>query len=95
MRVCAKSLQLCETLCNPMDGSLSDFFVNEILQRRILEWVAMLSSKGSSWPSVWAFISYIPALASGFFTTSSTREVHVVRYTSINQILGVSDHCYS
>ena len=48
MRVCAKSLQLCETLCNPMDGSLSDFFVNEILQRRILEWVAMLSLKGSS-----------------------------------------------
>ena len=48
MRVCAKSLQLCETLCNPMDGSLANFFVNEILQRRILEWVAMLSSKGSS-----------------------------------------------
>ena len=36
----AKSLQLCPTLCDPIDGSPPDFSVPEILQARILEWVA-------------------------------------------------------
>ena len=44
----ANSLRLCLTLCNPMDCSLPGFSVHEILQARILEWVAMPSSKGSS-----------------------------------------------
>ena len=35
--VLAKSLQLCPTLCNPMDCSLSEFSVHGILQARILE----------------------------------------------------------
>ena len=46
----AKSLQLCPTLCNPMDYSPPGFSVHGILQARILEWVAMPSSKGSSLP---------------------------------------------
>ena len=37
----AKSLQLCLTLCDPMDLSLPGFSVQGILQARILEWVAM------------------------------------------------------
>ena len=40
--VCAKSLQLCSTLCSPMDCSPSGSSVHEILQARILEWVALL-----------------------------------------------------
>ena len=44
--VCAKSLQLCLTLCNPMDCSPPGSSVHGILQTRILEWVAMLSSRG-------------------------------------------------
>ena len=36
----AKLLQLCLTLCDPMDGSLPAFSVRGILQARILEWVA-------------------------------------------------------
>ena len=40
--------QLCPPLRNPMDYSLSGSFVHGILQARILEWVAMLSSRGSS-----------------------------------------------
>ena len=43
---CAKSLQSCLTLCNPVDCSLPHFFVCGILQARILEWVATLSSRG-------------------------------------------------
>ena len=46
----AKSLQLCPTLCDPMDCSPPGSSVHGILQARILEWVAMPSSKGSSQP---------------------------------------------
>ena len=38
------------TLCNPMDGSLPGSSVHGILQARILEWVAILFSRGSSQP---------------------------------------------
>ena len=37
----AKSLQLCPTLCDPMDGSLPGSPVPGILQARTLEWVAI------------------------------------------------------
>ena len=52
MCVCvhAKSLQSCPTLCNPMDFSPSGSNVQGILQARILEWVAMPSSRRSSQP---------------------------------------------
>ena len=46
--VCAKLLQLCLTLCNPMDCNPPGSSVHEILQAGILESVAMPSSKGSS-----------------------------------------------
>ena len=44
----AKSLQLCPTLCDPMDCSPPDSFIHGILQARLLEWVAMPSSRESS-----------------------------------------------
>ena len=37
----AKSLQLCPTLCDPIDYSLPGFSVHGILQARILKWVAI------------------------------------------------------
>ena len=37
----AKSLQSCQTLCDPMDCSLPGFSVHGILQARTLEWVAI------------------------------------------------------
>ena len=40
----------CPTLCNPMDCSPPGSSVHEIFQVRILEWVAMPSSRGSSRP---------------------------------------------
>ena len=46
--VCAKSLQLCPSLCNPVDCSLPGSSVHGILQARILEWGAMSSSRGSN-----------------------------------------------
>ena len=41
----AKSLQLCPALSNTMDCSRPGSSVHEILQARILEWVAMASSR--------------------------------------------------
>ena len=46
----AQSLQLYLTLCDPMDCSLPGSSVYETLQARILEGVAMPSSRGSSRP---------------------------------------------
>ena len=40
--------QSCPTLCDPMDCSQPGSSVHGILQARILEWVVMLSSRGSS-----------------------------------------------
>ena len=42
--------KLCPTLCDSMDGSLPDSFVHGISQARILEWIAIFFSKGSSRP---------------------------------------------
>ena len=38
--------QLCPTLCHPMDCSLPGSSVHQILQARILEWVAISFSRG-------------------------------------------------
>ena len=45
--------QSCPTLCNPMDCSPLCSSVHGILQARVLEWVAIPCSRGSSWPRDW------------------------------------------
>ena len=42
--------QSCPTLCDPMDCSLPGFSVHGILQARIVEWVTISFSRGSSQP---------------------------------------------
>ena len=44
----AKGAQLCLILCNPRDCSPQGSSVQGILQARILEWIAIPSSRGSS-----------------------------------------------
>ena len=44
----AQSLQSCPTLCDPVDCSPPGSSVHEIFPARILEWVAMPPSRGSS-----------------------------------------------
>ena len=55
--VCVQSNQSCPTLCNPIDYSPPGSSVHGILQARILEWAAMPSSRGSSWPRDWTWVS--------------------------------------
>ena len=57
--MCAKSLQACQTLCNPMDYNPPCSSVHRILQARILRWVDISSSSGSSRPRDGTRISYI------------------------------------
>ena len=57
-------LQSCPTLCNPMNCSLPGASVYEILQARILEWVAIPFSRGSPHPRDQTQIFLI---AGGFF----------------------------
>ena len=45
----AKSLQLCLTLCDPIDSSLQGSSVPRILQARILQWVAISFSNTWKW----------------------------------------------
>ena len=46
----SKVAQLCPTLCDPVDYSLPGSSIHGILQARILEWVAISFSRGSSRP---------------------------------------------
>ena len=55
----SKLPQSCPTLCGPIDCSLPGSSVHGILQARILQWVAMSSSRGSSQPRDQTGVSYI------------------------------------
>ena len=76
--------QSCRTLCNPMDCSPPGFSVHEILQARILEWVAVSFSRGSSWPrdQTWVF-----CIAGRFFTIWATREVPIYSLGAVKRDL--------
>ena len=68
-----KVAQSCPTLCDPMD----------ILQARILEWVAIAFPRGSSQPRDRTQVSRI---AGGFFTRWATREAPRLFRYDLNQI---------
>ena len=65
--------QLCLTLCDPVDYKPPGSSVHEVLQARILEWVAIPFSRGSSWPRDQTQVSCI---AGRFFTIWATRATH-------------------
>ena len=69
-------IQSCLTLCDPVDCSLPGFSVHGILQARILEWVTIFSSRGSSWPRDWTLVSCIGGRR---FNLWATREAHVYK----------------
>ena len=54
--VCVKSLQSCPTLCDPMDYGPLGSSVHGLLQAKILEWVAISSSRGSFQSRDWTHI---------------------------------------
>ena len=84
-KVCmrAKSLQSCLTLSDPMDCSLPGSSVHGVLQTRILEWIAMPSSRESSWPRDWTHINYLsflgrqPSRKPSWLSLAAMRETRV------------------
>ena len=70
--------QSCLTLCNPMDCSPPGSSVHGILWARILEWVAISFSRGSSQPRDRTWVSCI---AGRFHTVWATSQVHIIRST--------------
>ena len=70
----AKSLQLCPTLCNPVDHSPPGSSVHRILCATTLEWVAISFYRGSSWPRNQTLISYISCIGMWVLTTSTIWE---------------------
>ena len=64
--------QSCLTLCDPMDCSPAGSSVHGILQARILEWVAMPSTRGSSQPRDRTLVS---RTAGKFFTAWASRDI--------------------
>ena len=69
--VCVLVTQSCLTLCGSMDCSPPGSSVHGILQARILEWVAIPFSRGSSRPSDRTWVSGIAGM---FFTIWAMRE---------------------
>ena len=65
--------QSCPTLWGPMDCSPPGSSVHGILQPRILEWVAISFSRGSSQPKDWTRVSCI---AGRLFSIWATRKAH-------------------
>ena len=63
--------QSCPALCDPMDYSPSGSYFYGILQARIVEWVAMPSSRVSS---QLRDRNRVSCIAGGFFTVWATRE---------------------
>ena len=76
----AQLLQSFLTLCDHMDCSPPGSTVHGVLQARILEWVAVPFSRGSSWPRDWTQVSCISCIAGEFFTRWVTWEALSILY---------------
>ena len=88
--VCVWVAQSYLSLCNTMDCSPPGSFDNGILQVRILEWVAIPFSRGSSQPRDWTRVSLI---VGRFFTIWTVDPYKLLLCVLIsNQYSNTSDH---
>ena len=74
----------CVQLCDPMDCSLPGSSVHGILQARILEWVAISFSRGSSRPRDQTWVS---SIAGGIFIIWATRDTQPKHKYMLKRIL--------
>ena len=77
----------CPTLCNPVNCSLPGFSIHGIFQAKVLKWVAISFSSGSSQPRDRTQVSHI---VGRHFTIWATREVlpnHVLKVYRQNSVL--------
>ena len=67
----SEGTQSCPTLCEPLDCSPPGSSVHGIFQARVLEWVAISFSRGSSWPRDRTWVS---GITGRLFTIWATRD---------------------
>ena len=92
----ATLLQLCPILCDPMDCSPTGSSVHGILQERILEWVTMPSSSGSSLlrdrthisnvSCIGWQLSYLPLALHGKAVVGTTQVVKDIQFSSVQSL---------
>ena len=70
--------QSCLTLCIPMDCSLPGSSGHRIFQERILGWVVICLSRGSSWLRDWILVSDITTEPAGKFP-------HIRKYPHVSE----------
>ena len=93
-----RSLRGVRDFCDPMNSILPGFSVHRISQARKLEWVAVQSSRGSTWPRDQTCISCIGRriLYHWFIREACTFQTSTVRYSSgllVNFYVHVSYSC--
>ena len=82
----SEAAQSCLILCNPMDCCLPGSSLHGIFQARVLEWVAISFSRGSSWPRDQTQVSCITGRC---FTVWATREALKIFLMSKWHILNI------
>ena len=87
--------QPCPTFCSPMDCIPAGFSVHGILQGRILEWVAMPSSRRSSQPRGQTRISCISCIAGRSFPTEPPGKPCLIACWSVNNWSEISSNTRS
>ena len=83
------SLQLCLTLCDPMDCCLPGSSVHRILQARTVEWVSMPSSRRSSQPRDRTCLLQL-LIAGRFFTTEPLGKPKLIYHAFSKAVNGTS-----
>ena len=72
--------QSCQTLHDPVDCSPPGFSVHGVFHAKILEWVAISTSRGYSPPRARTQVSCTYCIAGGFFTTESSGKPRISVY---------------
>ena len=78
--------QLCLTLCNPMYCSLPGSSVYGIFQARLLEWVVISFSRGSSWPRDQTHVSYVSSIGRQILYLWAIWEAHIWAVSEITML---------
>ena len=86
----SEATQLCLTICDPVDCKIPGSAVHGIFQARVLEWVAISFSRGSSQPRDWTQVSRI---ADRHFTLWATREAIILLYKLLIYCCSVAKSC--
>ena len=75
-------VQLCLTLCDPMDCNLPGSSFHRIFQTRILEWVIISCFRTSSWTRDWTCVSCVSCTGRQILNHCATWEAPEISYCS-------------